>query len=117
MKKLIVISAAFCTVFTVSHPALAADGMAGMKMDAGAMGSAAPDKSALTEAIVKKVDSSTGMVTLEHGALANVGMPAMTMAFKVKDAAMVKQAKEGERVKVRIENIDGTMTIVKLVKQ
>jgi Cu/Ag efflux protein CusF len=117
MKKLIVISAAFCTVFTVSHPALAADGMAGMKMEAGMMGGAAADSPVLTDATVKKVDSSTGMVTLEHGALANVGMPAMTMAFKAKDAAMVQQAKEGEKVRVRIENIDGTMTIVKLVKQ
>lgn len=117
MKKLIAISIAFCAGFTFSHPALAADGMAGMKMDAGAMDSAVPDSSALTDAIVKKVDSSTGMVTLEHGAIANEGMPAMTMAFKAKDAAMVKRAKEGEKVKVRIENIDGTMTIVKLVKQ
>ena len=40
----------------------------------------------------------------------------MTMAFKAKDAAMVKQVHEGDKVKVRVENVDGTMTIVKLEK-
>jgi len=40
-----------------------------------------------------------------------------TMAYKAKDALMLKQAKEGEKVKVRVEEVDGTLTIVKLVKQ
>jgi Cu/Ag efflux protein CusF len=44
-------------------------------------------------------------------------MSAMTMAYKARDASMVKQAKEGEKVKVRVENVDGTLTIVKLLKQ
>jgi Cu/Ag efflux protein CusF len=66
---------------------------------------------------VKKVDPSAGMVTLKHGALDNVGMPAMTMAFKTKDAAMAKQVQEGDKVKVRVENVNGTPTIVKMEKQ
>jgi Cu/Ag efflux protein CusF len=41
----------------------------------------------------------------------------MTMAFKAKDAAMLKDIKEGDKVKVRVENVDGTMTIVKMAKQ
>jgi Cu/Ag efflux protein CusF len=41
----------------------------------------------------------------------------MTMAFKAKGAAMVTQVKEGDKVKVRVENVDGTLTIVKLEKQ
>jgi Cu/Ag efflux protein CusF len=40
-----------------------------------------------------------------------------TMAYKAKDALMLKQAKEGEKVKVRVEEVDGTLTVVKLVKQ
>ena len=73
-------------------------------------------KTALTDAEVRNVDPETGMVTLKHGALDNVGMPPMTMAFKAKDAAMVKQVHEGDKVKVRVENVDGTLTIVKLEK-
>jgi Cu/Ag efflux protein CusF len=44
-------------------------------------------------------------------------MPPMTMAFKAKDAAMVRQVKEGDKVKVRVENVNGTLTIVTLEKQ
>jgi Cu/Ag efflux protein CusF len=57
------------------------------------------------------------MVTLKHGALENAGMPPMTMAFKAKDPDMVKRVHEGDKVKVRVENVNGTMTIVKLNKQ
>jgi Cu(I)/Ag(I) efflux system protein CusF len=117
MKKLMTLTAVFCTTFTLATAALAADDMAGMKMDNGAMSAAKPGDSALTDAVVKKVDPSTGMVTLQHGALKNIHMSAMTMAYKAGDASMVKQAKEGEKVKVRVENVDGTLTIVKLLKQ
>ena len=117
MKKLITLTAAFCTCLTLAGAALAADDMAGMKMNSGATDAMVPNNAALTDAVVKKVDPSTGMVTLQHGELKNIGMSPMTMAYKAKDASMVKQAKEGEKVKVRVENVDGTLTIVKLLKQ
>ncbi|CAG9232038.1 copper-binding protein [Burkholderia vietnamiensis] len=114
MKKLIVVSAALAAAFAT--PAFAANDMAGMDMST--MGSAmkVSSNNALTEAEVKKVDAATGMVTLKHSALENVGMPPMTMAFKAKDAAMIKQVKEGDKVKVRVEDVNGTLTIVKLEK-
>ena len=104
------------TVFAVQRSAVA-DDMAGMKMSPGAMSPAASSKSALTDAEIRKVDLASGMVTLKHGALENVGMPPMTMAFKARDAAMLKQAHEGDKVKVRVENVSGTMTIVTMQKQ
>ncbi|ADG20930.1 conserved hypothetical protein (plasmid) [Paraburkholderia atlantica] len=116
MKKLIIVSAVFCAASAFGGAALAADQMAGM-MKTGAMDAASSKDAALTDAEVKKVDPSTGMLTLKHGALKNVGMPPMTMAFKAKDTAMVKQVKEGEKVKVRVESVNGTLTIVKLEKQ
>ncbi|SOF01846.1 Cu and Ag efflux protein CusF [Burkholderia sp. OK233] len=111
MKKLIVASVALAAI--VAAPAFAGDDMAGMNMSMKTSASNA----ALTDAEVKKVDVATGMVTLKHGALENVGMPPMTMAFKAKDTAMVKQVHEGDKVKVRVENVNGTLTIVKLEKQ
>jgi Cu/Ag efflux protein CusF len=93
------------------------DDMAGMIMSMKSSASTTSLNTALTDAEVKKVDAETGMVTLKHGALENVGMPPMTMAFKAKDAAMVRQVKEGDKVKVRVENVNGTLTIVKLEKQ
>ncbi|WP_454688196.1 copper-binding protein [Achromobacter aloeverae] len=114
MKTMTILVAAACSAVSLAHSALAADDMAGMKMDGGAVGAAKADDQALTDAVIKKVDSATNMVTLQHGALANVGMPAMTMAFRVQDSSMLTQAKEGERVRVRVENVNGVMTIVKL---
>ncbi|MFM0339916.1 copper-binding protein [Paraburkholderia fungorum] len=115
MKKLIVASVVLGAI--VAAPAFAGDDMAGMNMSMKSSGSNTSSTAALTDAEVKKIDPATGMVTLKHGALTNVGMPAMTMAFKAKDAAMVKRVHEGDKVKVRIESINGTLTIVKLEKQ
>jgi Cu/Ag efflux protein CusF len=119
MKKLTyiaLVAGAALGAFAVQQSAVA-DDMAGMKMSPGAMSPAAASKSALTDAEIRKVDPASGMVTLKHGALENVGMPPMTMAFKASDAAMLKQAHEGDKVKVRVENVGGTMTIVTMQKQ
>ncbi|KVK87567.1 RND transporter MFP subunit [Burkholderia ubonensis] len=115
MKKMIVVSAAL--VATFATPAFAGNDMAGMDMSTKAAATKVASSNALTDAEVRKVDAATGMVTLKHGALENVGMPPMTMAFKAKDAAMVKQVKEGDKVKVRVEQVNGTLTIVKLEKR
>jgi Cu/Ag efflux protein CusF len=116
MKTLILSTLLFSTI---AIPVFAAGDMAGMEM--GGMktperssGPAMPSDPALTDALVKRVDASTGMITLQHGALNNVGMPPMTMAFKAKDPAMTQQVHEGDKVKVRIENIKGNMTIVRM---
>ncbi|MXN60975.1 copper-binding protein, partial [Burkholderia pseudomallei] len=89
MKKLIVVSAALASV--LAAPAFAGNDMAGMDMSSKPSAMKAAPEHALTDAEVRKVDPATGMITLKHGALDNVGMPAMTMAFKAKDAAMVRQ--------------------------
>jgi Cu(I)/Ag(I) efflux system periplasmic protein CusF len=117
MKKSTILPTVLVATAVASGAAFA-DDMPGMKMSGGAMSHApASGNNAMTDAVVKHVDAASGMVTIKHGALTNVGMPAMTMAFKAKDAAMVNRVKEGDNVKVRVENVDGTLTIVKMAKQ
>ncbi len=115
MKKMIVAFSAFAAAVTA--PVYADDGMAGMSMSGKPSAMKAPSDAAMTDAEVRNVDAAAGMVTLKHGALENVGMPPMTMAFKVKDADMVKRVHEGDRVKVRIENVNGTLTVVAMERQ
>ncbi|APR38168.1 copper-binding protein [Paraburkholderia sp. SOS3] len=116
MKKSSILFISLAAAATSS--AAFADDMTGMKMSAGAMSHApAAGNDAMTDAVVKHVDTASGMVTLKHGALANVGMPAMTMAFKAKEPAMARSVKQGDNVKVRVENVDGTLTIVKMARQ
>ncbi len=45
---------------------------------------------------VKKI--AAGMVTLAHGPIASLQWPAMTMSFKLKDAALAKGIKAGDVV-------------------
>lgn len=68
----------------------------------------------MIDGLVKKVDRSAGKVTVSHGPLPN-GMPAMTMVFKVKDMAWLGQMKDGGKIRFVADQIDGTMTIVRLV--
>ncbi|RQR92604.1 MULTISPECIES: copper-binding protein [unclassified Burkholderia] len=118
MNQLIAAAATVLATGAFTMPALAAGDMSGMDMSGMKMssGGAAESHAALTDAEVKKVDAASGKITLKHGALENVGMPPMTMAFKAKDAAMLAEVHAGDKVKVRVENVNGTLTIVRLVK-
>jgi len=61
---------------------------------------------------VKKVDKPSGKVTIKHGPLANLGMPAMTMVFRVKDPAMLDQMKEGDKINFVAEKVNGALTVM-----
>jgi Cu(I)/Ag(I) efflux system periplasmic protein CusF len=60
---------------------------------------------------VRKVDKEQGKVTLRHGPLQNLDMPAMTMVFKVADPKMLESIKEGDKVKFTAEKANGAITI------
>jgi Cu(I)/Ag(I) efflux system membrane protein CusA/SilA len=53
--------------------------------------------SVMTEGVVQNVDKSRGVVTLKHGEITNMAMPAMTMAFNVSDKKMLNNVKTGDR--------------------
>ena len=74
----------------------------------------APAQARMVDGVVKKVDKSAAKVTLSHGPLTNLGMPAMTMAFKVKDASWLVKVKAGQRIRFASDTLNGAMTIVRL---
>lgn len=63
---------------------------------------------------IKKVDKDSGKLTVKHGPLANLDMPAMTMVFKVKDPAMMNQVKTGDKIKFTVEKINGAFIITEM---
>ncbi|MDO8777240.1 MAG: copper-binding protein [Burkholderiaceae bacterium] len=77
-----------------------------------AMQMAAAADSPLTEGVVKKIDKSAGRVILSHGPLPG-GMPAMTMAYRVKEAAWIDKMKEGQKIRFAAEQVDGAMTLAR----
>lgn len=68
---------------------------------------AAPTTRAATSELyageVKRVSKDTRKVTLAHGPLKGFDMPPMTMAFAVKDAAMLDRVKAGDKVQFALE--------------
>jgi Cu/Ag efflux protein CusF len=59
----------------------------------------AEDKHHLSDGEIRKIDKDAKKLTIKHGPLANLDMPAMTMVFQVKDPAMLDQVKRGDKVK------------------
>jgi Cu/Ag efflux protein CusF len=65
---------------------------------------------------VTKIDEAAGKITLKHGPIKNLDMDSMTMVFRVKDPAMLKAVKVGDRVKFEAERVDGAITVTKIQK-
>lgn len=63
---------------------------------------------------VRKVDKDSGKVTIKHGPIENLGMPAMTMVFRVKDPAMLDQMKAGDKINFVAEKINGAITVIQV---
>ncbi len=72
-----------------------------------------PSKSAtaMSDGEIKKVDKGAGKVTIKHGPLTNLDMPAMTMVFRVKDPAMLENLKSGDTVRFTAEKLNGVLTV------
>lgn len=74
------------------------------------------DAGALSAGEVRKVDKGAKKITIKHGPLQNLDMPAMTMVFHVKDAAMLERVKAGDKVRFRAEQEGGTLLVTKIVR-
>ena len=73
--------------------------------------SAAAATAPMSDGEVRRVDKSAGKVTIKHGPLQNLDMPAMTMVFRVKEPAMLDQLKEGDKIKFTADKFDGALTV------
>ena len=118
------IRAAFFTLLLATTTAFAQQKMDDMKgMDMGNMkgmdidkkSSASTPATHLANATVKKVDDKASTVTLAHGPIASLNWPAMTMSFKVKDKALLKNLSVDKRVAVQFvkEGEDYVVTSMK----
>ena len=75
---------------------------------------AASGASAMTPGVVRKVDKETAKVTIQHEAIQNLDMPAMTMVFRVKDAEMLDQINAGDKIRFDAEKIGGQFTVIRV---
>ena len=65
----------------------------------------------LTEGEIRKVDKDAKKITIKHGPMPTLDMPAMTMVFQVKDPAILDKVKAGDKVKFQAEKLGGAFTV------
>lgn len=68
----------------------------------------------LADGEVRKVDLQAQKVTIKHGEIKHLEMPAMTMVFQVKDAALLARLKAGDRIRFRASHEAGTYTVTRI---
>jgi Cu(I)/Ag(I) efflux system protein CusF len=59
---------------------------------------------------VQKIDLDAGRLTIKHGELKNINMPAMTMVFDVADKAALSKLKVGDKITFVANNANGQLT-------
>jgi len=79
-----------------------------------ALASSAFAQAVMTNGEVRKVDKENGKITLKHGEIKNLDMPAMTMVFTVKDPKVLEEVKAGDKVQFHAENDGGKMTVTEI---
>ena len=67
--------------------------------------------SAMSEGVVRKIDTANARITLRHGPLANLDMPPMTMVFRVQPPELLSGVKVGDTVKFHAESVNGAYTV------
>ena len=56
---------------------------------------------------VRRVDKDAGKITIRHGPIASLDMPAMTMVFQMKDPRLLGQVKNGDKIRFSAEKSGG----------
>jgi Cu(I)/Ag(I) efflux system protein CusF len=75
---------------------------------------APPSAFAPNEGIIRSIDKAAREIIIRHGRLLEIDMPPMTMAFEVKDPGLLDKVRAGERVKFRVELLNGRFTVTEI---
>jgi len=95
MKRHVLLAAIFCAALGTAH---AQSGMKGMDMKSDRTAAAAVHKAT---GVVTKVEKNK--VTIQHGPVGSLNWPAMTMAFTVKDKALMSKLAKDKKVDFEFE--------------
>lgn len=69
------------------------------------------------EGEVKKLDLAQGKVTIKHGEIKNIDMPAMTMVFRAKNATLLSGLAVGDQVSFEADKVDGQYLVTAIKKR
>lgn len=69
------------------------------------------------EAEVRKVDAAAGKLTLRHGDIPNLDMPAMTMVFQARTPAQLDGLKPGDKLLFRADKVNGAYIAFDIIRR
>lgn len=111
MNRIIHITAALALTLSVATGAVATGAFVTAALVTGALAAGAASISGK----VKKIDEGAGKITLKQGPAKSLGMDEpMTMVYRVKDPAMLKQVKVGDKVTFEAEEAASGYTVTKI---
>lgn len=71
----------------------------------------APVSDELADGEVRRIDISSGKLTLRHGEIKSLDMPPMSMVFYVDDPGLLNDLKVGDMIRFAVEQQNGKMVI------
>ena len=107
MKFISIVS--ICIAALAAQPVFADDAHKHKSHTASVAGAAA-----MPEGEVRNVDKEAKKITLKHGPITNLDMPAMTMVFQVADPAMLDHLKVGDKVKFSADKSGSGYAVTKI---
>jgi len=81
---------------------------------AAAPAAAASADAVMTAGEITRVDKRGGKLTIRHEEIKNLDMPAMTMVFGLKDAALAEQFMPGDKVRFHVQDEGGSLRIARI---
>ncbi len=65
---------------------------------------------------VVKVDKAGGRLTIKHGEIKHLDMPAMTMSFKAREPKLLDDLAPGDRIRFVAEKLGGQYMVTQVFK-
>lgn len=64
---------------------------------------------------VRRIDAAAGKITIKHGAISDLALPAITLVYQI-DPALLAGLQPGDQVKFTARRVDGHYVVVKISK-
>ncbi len=71
-----------------------------------------PREAPWVHVVVRKIDLPASRITVSHGAIPQIGMPAMTINFPVADTAHLAMLRKGDEADIQCEHRSGVVKVV-----
>ncbi len=65
---------------------------------------------------VRRIDAPASKITLKHGPIPELELPAMTLVYLVSDTTMITDLKPGDTIRFSADRVNGEYTVVRITR-